>query len=100
MIFFSCESLVELDLSSFTFPLVKSFNNLFNGCKKLNYINLNNTYERSDLTLSNTFKLNTINIAICINPENNTKINKTIFTLKCPIIDCTLDWKRHQKKNN
>ena len=70
---------------------------MFNNCKKLNYVNLNNSYERNDLFVSSMFGSDPINMAICIN-NNNTKIFGSLSKLKCPIIDCSNDWKIHQKK--
>ena len=96
--FNGCSSLKQLDLSSFRIPLVKSFYSIFDKCNKLQYVNLNNSYSFVNITVTNMFNANPINMAICINPINNTRINNSIYKIKCAIIDCTEDWKIHQKK--
>ena len=98
--FDSCTSLVELNLLGFRLPQARNISCIFNNCNKLQYVNLNNTYENNYYLYgyNDIFISDPINMAICINDKNNTKINRSISTLKCPIIDCTNDWKKHQKK--
>ena len=96
--FISCSSLIELDLSSFNISLVKTMSSMFKECTKLEYINLNNSIEKSDVTLTSIFLSIPINIVICIDINNNKNINTSISKIQCPTIDCSNEWKKHQKK--
>ncbi|MBR1726601.1 MAG: hypothetical protein IJ724_08150, partial [Muribaculaceae bacterium] len=40
--FMNCTSLTELDLSNFSTPVGKSFNDMFNGCENLVMLDLSN----------------------------------------------------------
>ena len=97
--FKECSSLVELDLSSFNLSSILYANYMFKDCTNLKYINLNNSIENINFIRAiSMFNSVPINIAICIDVNNNKKIDISISKLKCPIIDCSNDWKKHQKK--
>ena len=96
--FASCSSLFELDLSNFNISKVSIMQNMFKDCIKLQYINLNNSIEnKENIRLEGIFDSIPINVVICIK-EDNTKIKNSIPNIGCSIINCSDDWKKHQKK--
>ena len=126
-LFFGCNSLKYLDLSSFNTSKVKYMNSLFNGCSSLTSLDLSN-FDTSQNTFfqwmfngssnleyiniekfsfeklnnsNNMFDYIPDNVVICFK-SNNTKYNNIIFNnlknQKCFINYCSKDWKKNQKK--
>ena len=52
----SCTSLVNIDLSNFSFPAVTNFSGMFSGCTALEEINLSTAVGSSATNVSNMFK--------------------------------------------
>ena len=73
---------------------------MFSNCKNLQYINLNKSIGRSDLGVQGNSMFNNTqkNIVICIDISRNPKINLSIAKIECPVIDCSAEWKKNQKK--
>ena len=71
--FKDCSSLISLDLSNFDISNIDNFGylNMFDGCGNLTFINLYNFKGNKNIFTS----LNTAQLTICINNENNTAAN-------------------------
>ena len=90
-------SLTSLNLSNFDITQVTNFLFMFGGCTALECVNLNN-FGSSELDDYNyMFSSVPENVVICIFNKNKiyTHINDT---KKCPVFDCTNNWKSKQKK--
>ena len=98
--FSGCQKLSELDLSTFDTSSVNDIQEMFLNCKNLQYINFKEYNEQvSTLVLNNILDYVSDNIVICINNNNNIdKLLEIINSKKCPVIDCSGDWKSKQKK--
>ena len=97
--FNGCSSLKELNLLNFDISSITTLYGMFNGCTNLKYINLNNSIETINLkSTTSMFYSVPINIAICIDIYNNTNIYNLIDKILCPLIDCSSNWKKYQKK--
>ena len=70
MLFYGCSSLTSLNLSSFDFSNATKMGNLFIGCEKLEYINIQNFKEIQDGNYKNIFAKVPDNVFICLH-ENN-----------------------------
>ena len=99
--FNECNNLTILNLSNFNIENTKEINFMFFGCKNIEYINI---YNFSKGNFSNCFELfNGIkdNIVFCINSNNgysSDQILSQIKLKKCPIIDCSNNWKENKNK--
>ena len=99
--FFNCKSLSEIDLSSFYTNALKSAVYMFQNCYNIEYINFKNYNEQNEeLTVANMLDTIIENIVICID-EGINMVNKSKIEIAkklCPTIDCSGDYKAHQKK--
>ena len=99
--FSGCSFLTSLDLSNFNTSNVLYAGCLFDNCINLEYINLKNFDDKKIVQseTQNMFLNVPNNVVICINKTiTSLKILSQLTNQKCPIIDCTDDWKLKQKK--
>ena len=95
--FYNCMKLTSLDLSNFNFQIDTNMENMFNGCTNLGYINFYN-YNNQPL-IDNIFFGIQDNLILCIKKESNKeKMNFELSKLKCPIINCSNNWKEYKKR--
>ena len=76
---------------------------MFNGCKNLEYINIQNITEdvlsNDDFYNEDIFYLVPDNIEICINGEKtSSKLSSKINNKTYKILKCSYDWSLNQKK--
>ena len=97
--FYNCKSLTSLNLSNFDFSQVIGIESMFDGCEKLEYINLNNVVETttfSTINYGNIFRGIPENSVICLT-EKAPILTSLIRNITCPIIYCGDNWKQKQK---
>ena len=94
--FYKCFSLTSLNLSNFITSNTTNISQMFNGCHNLEYINIFNFNE--DILNKYELIFNTVpeNVVICL--KNNKSFIQEIENKKCPLKDCTNDYKLKQKK--
>ena len=99
--FYECSNLSILNLSNFNFNSALYLNDMFVDCSSLEYINIYN-FDISKLSqFPNKFKGIMDNIVFCIysNDDYNTEnilLEKNLK--KCPIKDCSMNWKKNKKR--
>ena len=100
--FFRNEKLTSLDLSSFNTENVTDFSFMFSECSNLSYINFYNFNDKSLNNINYMIFKNPDNIIICINnimeESNKIKFKNELSRLKCPLIDCSNNWKENKKR--
>ena len=96
--FSGCESLTFLELINFDMSSISSIYNFLQGCKKLEYINMNNSASNLNLSISiDPFVDIAENAVICIEQKPFLEnIYKYIIDYKT--IDCSQNWKNAKKK--
>ena len=98
--FKNCTSLVSVNLSNLVTNKVRHmdfmfYKSMFDGCIKLEYINLKNISEKQELNYLNIFRGIPENIVICLTEENTPILTSLIRNLTCSIIYCDDDWKKN-----
>ena len=97
--FFNCKNLKSLDLSSFNTEKLGTIDKMFYGCINLEYINIYNFSDGFINKPKHLFYGTKDNIVYCIKNESNAEIIiNEIRKNKCPINDCSTDWKHKKKK--
>ena len=101
--FYNCKGLEEIHLSSFDTSSLKNGINMFKDCVNVQYIDFEKYDERNNqYVISVVDSLDKIveNIVICIKENINivTNLKDEIDKKLCPTIDCSGDWRAHQKK--
>ena len=95
--FYECIKITSLDLSNFNLQNRTYMDNMFSGCINLGYINFYN-YD-NELLIDNIFFGIQDNLVLCIKKESNRgNINIELSKLKCPIINCSDNWKEYKKR--
>ena len=98
-LFYNCSSLTSLDLSNFKTTTVKNMQYMFYDCVNLEYINLNNFEENKLVFANNMFDFVPGNVVYCINSRIiDGKMENEIKYKKCPVFDCSNEWKSKQNK--
>jgi len=99
LMFYECNNLISLDISNFHFINQPNIDFIFYNCKSLEYLNLNNVIEEVDPNITDIFYNVSENIVYCLsNEENLPNILSELKKKKCPINDCSNNWKINQKK--
>ena len=102
LMFYNCIQLTSLNLSNFNTEKVTKMDFMFYGCLNLSYINLFSFNDKSLNLITNLFVRIADNSVICINniskESNKNKIREELSKLKCPIIDCSNNWKEKRKR--
>lgn len=70
-IFYNSYSLITLNLSNFVISSTTNMISMFEGCEKLDYINLYSLIEKKDLNIINIFTGTPDDFIYCINNEKN-----------------------------
>ena len=106
--FYGCESLTSLNLSNFITEKTSTMNEMFEGCINLEYINLKNFNGTKLKDFSNDYDSNENyysmfldvpeNVVICIDKNLQRIIFSELSYITCYNIDCSDNWKLHQKK--
>ena len=100
--FYSCKKLTSLDLSIFDIQNVVNLNYMFSGCLNLGYIKFNKFNDKSIESLDGLFLGVPDNVIICIEGLNSEilleEITDGLSNLKCPIYDCSNNWKYLKKR--
>ena len=95
--FYNCVKLTSLDLSNFNIQNDTNMESMFYDCTNLGYINFYNY--NNELLIDNVFFGIQDNLVLCIKKESNKgKINIELSKLKCPIINCSDNWKEYKKR--
>ena len=97
-LFRNCYSLKSIDLSKLDISNIIFFDDIFQGCSGLEYINFINYNEPKlyfQMSIGNEMPSNLI---ICINQTIAPKIYKTLSERPCTIIYCGENWRDKQKK--
>ena len=98
--FWYCPLLSSLDLSKFNTSQVTDMQEMFQGCTNLEYINMYNFDENKLEKINYIFSNIPENIVLCLKemkPESKI-YSELINKKKCPVFDCSNDWKSRQKK--
>ena len=98
--FWHCPLLSSLDLSKFNTSQVTDMQEMFQGCTNLEYINMYNFDENKLKKINSIFSNIPENIVLCLKemkPESKI-YSELINEKKCPVFDCSNDWKSRQKK--
>jgi len=99
--FYNCNKLTSLNLSNFNTKNINNIDSMFSGCKKLGYINFYNYREDSLQSIKNIFFEVPDNLNLCMDnydEETKTQILEELYSLKCPIKDCSNEWDRKKQK--
>ena len=100
--FYNCKKLTSLDLSNFDIQNVVNLNYMFSGCLNLGYIKFNNFNDKSIESIDGLFLGVPDNAIICIEGLNSDilleEITEGFSNLKCPIYDCSNNWKIFKKR--
>ena len=97
--FFGCKELTSLDLLNFDTQNVINIASMFSECTTLSYINLYHYTEEKVENMKDIFFGIPDNLIICINDEGNAQnLLSQLSSLKCPINDCSIDWKLRKQK--
>ena len=97
--FNGCSNLTVLNLSNFSLEKIGFLYGMFVGCSSIEYINIYN------FSIGNSFFVQMYygvmdNIVVCINEDGNnlmTSLNE-IKLKKCPLIDCSENWRDHKSR--
>ena len=97
--FKECNKLVSVDISNLNTNSLSFFDYLFSSCVNLEYINMSNFIEGSNVNISNMFDGVPDNIVYCINDEAAVpNIMSELNKKKYAINDCSKNWKSNKKK--
>ena len=99
-IFKNCYSLKTIDLSKLDISHIPYLDNIFQGCKSLEYINYIN-YMESKVELDYYTSIDDDlpnNLVICISQTNAPNLYNSVLNRGCTIIDCDKNWREKQKK--
>ena len=100
--FSKCTSLISLNLSSFSIPVLKEAQHMFSYCESLEYLNVMNFYKVNGASYNflNIFLKISDYLVYCISPEVNDKdhIKSLLLSKKCSVNDCSSNWKSKRKK--
>ena len=97
--FKECNKLVSVDISNLNTKSLSFLSYLFANCVNLEYINMSNFIESSNVNVSNMFDDVPDNIVYCINDEAAVpNIMSELSKKKYAINDCSKNWKSNKKK--
>jgi len=97
-LFQNCYSLKSLDLSKLDLSKVVYLDDIFKGCKSLEYINFFN-YDESKATFKPSIGTEIpSNLVICINKEKAPILFNSLDKRDCTIIYCDENWREKQNK--
>ena len=98
--FYQCHHLSEVDLSNFETPALYNIEWVFGYNYDIKYIDLKKYGERYDMQNSNTLYAVRENIVVCIDESANNvaKLKERILEKKCYNIYCGDDWRDHIRK--
>jgi len=97
--FRECNKLVSVDISNLNPKNLSMLSYLFTGCVNLEYINMSNFIESSNINVINMFDGVPDNIVYCINDEAVVpNIMSELSKKKYAINDCSQNWKSNKKK--
>ena len=103
--FYGCKLLTSLNLSNFITEKTSRMNNMFEDCINLEYINIINFSETELSDTSNEYYYGMFlgvaeNVVICMDENLQSKIFSEMADadITCYNIDCSENWKSHQKK--
>ena len=99
-IFKNCYSLKTIDLSKLDIFSIPYYDDIFQGCKSLEYINFIN-YMESRVELNYYASIDDDlpnNLVICINQTNAPHLYNSLMKRGCTIVDCDKNWREKQKK--
>ena len=95
--FKTCLLLTSLDLSSFDISQVTTMESMLDGCSNLNYINIKNYIDNSDLNINNMFSFIPDGIVYCVLDDNS--IPYELRQKSCSINDCSANWLENKKNS-
>ena len=87
--FYNCQNLKYLNLSSFYTSSIISMISTFDGCTSLNYINIGEFVENNNLDLTNIFTYISDNLIICIEDESKAENIISLLEEKNIVNDCS-----------
>ena len=99
-IFRNCYSLKTVDLSKLDISHIPYYDDIFQGCKSLEYINFIN-YMESRVELNYYASIDDDlpnNLVICINQTNAPNLYNSLIKRGCTIVHCDKNWREKQKK--
>ena len=98
--FYECNNVISINIPNFNLLNCEYMSNMFGNCNNLQFINMSNVVEGNRLNSGNMIDMFVgvpENLVLCTNNENNIqKIESELQKKKCPINDCSNNWKKHQ----